>query len=645
VTPTTFAEAESVLAESLPGYESRPQQQTLALSIENLLANGGQGLFEAGCGTGKSLGAMIPAILSGKRTVVATVTIALMEQYANKDVPFLQEHLGVPFTWALLKGRSNYFCYAKAANVDRDRLPFDLKALEDELEADPEHSGDREHFATPVPKDQFSYVASSSQECPGKRECPFGDICKAELAKSRAADAQVVVTNTAMLMTDLKVRKVTDGFASMLGEYDALIVDEAHELEEAATSALEDTLRPSGIERLVKEARTFAATQSTQIDKAADEVLDALQAAWASLPKVEDDQTMLSLAWMTENGEDFLTLFDSLRELSAALQGVVIRRDSRKAEAKRSMLARRASNYIATIGNALTADEDVLVRWIETEEKKRDSIKVIKTAPVRVGPFLREMIWDVMPAALISATLSVSGKFDYIADRLGLDNPTTINVGTPFDYGTQALLFVPDADMPSPKNRAGWMTYSANATLELVRKSGGGALLLFTSRSALSNAYEMLAPRLRDMGLTPIRQGGEDGSNKEIARLFQEDEHSVLFALKSFFTGVDFAGDTCRLVVIDKLPFPVPTEPVFAARANQIKRQGGNDFGQLTIPAMTLTLVQGYGRLIRTKNDKGVVAILDSRLSGTSWGKKIVRSLPDSPVTTTLDRVESFFEG
>jgi len=647
VTPTTFAEAESVLAERLPGYESRPQQQTLAMSIENLLTNGGQGLFEAGCGTGKSLGAMIPAILSGKRTVVATVTIALMEQYANKDVPFLQENLGVPFTWALLKGRSNYFCYAKALNTDRDRLPFDLAALEAELEADPEHSGDREHFSTPVPKDQFSYIASSSQECPGKRECPFGDVCKAELAKSKAADAQVVVTNTAMLMTDLKVRKMTDGFASMLGEYDALIVDEAHELEEAATSALEETIRPSGIERFVKEARTFAGQQSKDLSKEGDLVLDALAAAWGSLPDAEDETLRLRLGWFVDNGEAFLGLLATLQDFSTAIGSVTVLRDGKKAEARRSILARRAQNYIAAISAAMTLDDDALVRWIEVEQRKGGDIKVIKTSPVRVGPFLQEMIWDNVPAALISATLSVEGKFDYIADRLGLENPQTINVGTPFDYSEQALLFVPAADMPAPTgaSRSAWMSYSANVTLELIRKAGGGALLLFTSRASLANSYESLAPRLREMGFRPIRQGGEDGSNKEIARIFQEDEHSVLFATKSFFTGVDFAGDTCRLVVIDKLPFPVPTEPVYQARSEQVEREGHRSFSYFTVPGMTLTLNQGFGRLIRTKADRGVVAILDSRLTSKGYGKQIVRALPDSPATTTLDRVESFFEG
>jgi ATP-dependent DNA helicase DinG len=643
MTPKTFAEAEAVLAEALPGYESRPQQQALAAAVENVLASGGQGLFEAGCGTGKSLGAMIPAILSGKRTVVATATIALMEQYANKDVPFLQENLGVDFNWALLKGRSNYFCVAKAMGIaDRSKLPFDLDSMEAELAADPEHSGDREHFKTPVTKDQFSYVSSTSNDCPGKSECPFAAECYSERAKAIAADADVVITNTAMLMTDLKIRKATDGAASMLGDYDALILDEAHELEEIATSQLQEGIKPSGIERLVSEVRNFAATQQREFSDIGQNVLDATNAAWEILP----NEQSLSLGWFVQNGEPFMVLVEALRDFAAQVSAIIV--DGKKAEGRRAILTRRAYNLVTKISNAILADDDVLVRWVEEEETKgrnARTIKVLNTAPVHVGSFLQETIWENTPSALISATLSVSGKFDYLVNRLGLDNPQTLNVGTPFDYDNQAMLFVPSKDMPSPKDRGAWLTYSANTTLELVSKAGGGALLLFTSRSALNNAYDMLADRLRTMGYTPLRQYGTDGTNKEIAAKFQADENSVLFAVKSFFTGVDFAGDTCRLVVIDKLPFPVPTEPVFQARSNQIEKNGGNSFGSLTIPAMTLTLVQGFGRLIRTKNDKGVVAILDSRLSGTGYGKGIVRSLPDSPVTTSLDQVQSFYEG
>lgn len=642
--PTTFAEAEVVLAERLPGYESRPQQQAMAQAIETALADGQHLIAEAGCGTGKSLGGLIPMILSGRRTVVATATIALMEQYANKDIPFLEENLGVDFTWALLKGRSNYLCMAKATNPENID-PAVVAVLLDEVNNDPEHTGDREHFANPLPKEEFSKVSSTSQECPGRNDCPFGDVCFAEQAKRKAADADVVITNTAMLMTDLKVRQATDGYGTMLGPWDALLVDEAHELEEIATSQLEETFRPSSTNRLLRDVATYATTQQVFLNAERD-VEVAAAAVQTTLPDPKDDKVRIGLGWFVDNAEPFMNLIEALRTLRNEVMEVTIVNDEKRARTKRAILLTRIGNQIARYTDLLLAEDDRLVRWVENETnpRTREVVRVLHFAPISVGDFLNEWLWVQAPSILVSATMSVGGDFSFIKDRLGLAGAREINVGTPFDYGTQAMLFVPSKDMPSPKSRSAWMTYSQTATMELIERAGGGALLLFTSRSAMTEAYRALAPRIEAKGFTTLMQG-HSGTNKEIARVFQEDTHSVLFALKSFFTGVDIQGEACRLVVIDKLPFPVPSEPVFQARADRVKRQGKSDFSALSVPMMTLTLTQGYGRLIRTKKDKGVVAILDSRLSGTGWGNKIVEALPDSPATTSLAEVGSFFGG
>lgn len=643
--PRTFAEAEQVLAQALPGYESRPQQQALAAFVEGVLADGGHGLAEAGCGTGKSLGAMIPAILSGKRTVVATATIALMEQYAQKDVPFLAEHLGADFTWALLKGRSNYFCMAKAASPSEHADLYLLAAMEAELAENPEHSGDREHFATTVTKEQFSPFAMSAAECPGKSECPFGDVCFSEKAKKAARAAQVVITNTAMLVTDLKVREATDGMASMLGDFDNVIIDEAHELEEITTSQLEETFRPSGLVRLLKEVNNFAGRQGGFIEQETqDDITRSLNDVVACLPDPRKDKIRLGLSFFLQNLEPFLALVESLRALREEVMEITIVRDSLKSQSRRAVLIKRISNLIARYEDLLTAEETDLVRWVENEDfgHGRPS-KVLHFAPINVGPFLAANLWENASAVLVSATMSVGGDFSFIRSRLGLDPMTReVNVGTPFDYANQAMLFVPPSDAPSPKNPGAWMTYSNAATMELISAAKGGALLLFTSRTAMRQAWNDLAPRLEAMGLTTLMQG-LSGSNKEIAATFSEDTHSVLFALKSFFTGVDFQGEACRLVIINKLPFPVPSEPVFQARGDMLKRQGKSDFSDLSMPLMTLILTQGFGRLIRTLKDRGVVAILDSRLSSTSYGKKIVRDLPNCPTTTNLADVRGFF--
>jgi Rad3-related DNA helicase len=337
-------------------------------------------------------------------------------------------------------------------------------------------------------------------------------------------------------------------------------------------------------------------------------------------------------------------LIESLKALANEVEGVTVQRgDEKKQKSRQALLVTRAYNAASRVESVLFDGDDETVRWTEIERNARfGDTTHLKVSPIHVGAFLEETLWSQVPVALISATLSVGGSFKYISDRLGLANPSTINVGTPFDYQTQARLFLPGAKMPSPKERGAWQAYANATTLDLVRKAGGGALLLFTSRSAMRDAYAALSYEFEQYGITTLMQG-QDGSNKEIAERFKADEHSVLFALKSFMTGFDAAGDTCRLVVIDKLAFPVPTEPVFAARAQQVKARGGSDFSDLSIPSMTLTMVQAFGRLIRSKKDRGVVAILDSRLTSTAWGQKIVKTLPDAPVIMSTDEAAAFY--
>jgi ATP-dependent DNA helicase DinG len=647
----TFAEAEQVLATRLPGYTERPQQQALAAFIENVIDIDGHGLAEAGCGTGKSLGYLIPAILSGKKTVVATATIALQEQIANKDIPFLKEHLGVDFDFALLKGRSNYLCRVKAAEANPAFVP--VAALMAEINADPTHDGDREHFTTPVTKEQFSQVAMSSNDCPGKKKCSMGDICFAEAAKGRAKSADVVVTNTAMLMTDLKIQEVTDGNVNMLGNYELVIVDEAHEIEEIATGALEAMINPQGIVKAIGEAGTFAAAQDYAL-KTDQAVAHAQRDVWALLEETfteaqrdrKEEKVTLPLSWFMDNADSFVTMIEALRALANEIAGIrIVRGDSEKVSDAKSRLTRRIRNYATNLAEAMTTDEELMVRWVEQDSTRRDGKTVTKltTAPVHVGSYLYEWLWSRTPALLVSATLSVDGAFTFISDRLGLPEDTqSLNVGTPFSYLDQARTFIPPANAPSPKERAKWISYAGQTMRDLITASGGGALLLFTSRSAMQVAVDTIGPWLEDEGINFFVQG-VGGSNKELAKAFSEDTHSVLFALKSFFTGVDFQGDSCRLVVMDKLAFPVPTEPVFQARANQVKRHGGNDFSEMTIPMMMLTLLQGYGRLIRTVEDFGVVAILDSRLSSSGWGAKIAKGLPEAPQISTIAQVKAFY--
>jgi ATP-dependent DNA helicase DinG len=638
----TFAEAEERLAQTLPGYESRVPQQNLATLVEKALAEGQHAMAEAGCGTGKSLGSLIPAILwakeNRKRVVYSTATKALQEQIASKDLPFLKEHLGVPFSFALLKGRSNYLCLAKATNADPRYAP--VGELLREVDDNPTHTGDREHFKITTTDSEWRNVASTSDECPGKRKCPFGEQCFAEFAKARAKTSDVVVTNHMLTFTDVKVKEASHGWASMLGDVDAYIFDEAHEIEEISTNAMSEQLRESGIRKWATEAVNFGSDwREANPETLGEQVTVQTMRVWSMLPDGKDG-IRLNLPWWVENFEPVADLITALRDSAERIANIDVQGE--KAEARRATLVQRAENYADSLSMMATEDDHTLVRWVEKDERGN---KVLKNAPLRVGPWLTKGIWNETPSVLVSATLSVGGDFSYVQDRLSLPDPLTMNVGTPFDFSTQARLFVPAANMPSPKDRQAWMTTTPIITTELIKASGGGALLLYTSRSSMQQAFNLLAPQLKALGINSFMQGGDDGTNKEIAAKFEADTHSCLFALKSFFTGVDFQGDTCRLVVIDKLPFPVPTDVMFAARSAEVERHGGSGFNNMSVPAMTLTLLQGFGRLIRHKTDRGVVAILDSRLSSASWGRKIVNNMPEAPVTTDLDDIRAFFAG
>lgn len=645
----TFADAELVLADKLPGYAPRPQQQKLATAVEQLFFDMEvrQLLAQAGCGVGKSLASLIPAILSGERVIYATATKALQEQIAGKDVPFLQENLGVDFSFALLKGRSNYVCVSKMAEVTTAQLP-NIERIREELADFDDHSGDFEHLANSVPEDRKYLLSMSSAECPGKSECPLAASCFAEKAKEIAKDAQVVVTNTAMLMTDLKLQEVSEGNVQMLGDYSAVIIDEAHELPEIAAGAMADQLRRRGIENVISGAVGFVGehsgdTPATQVEKAAG----AIESIFSHLEELaEGEQVELKMSELASNFESYVELVEVLRALYDIVHDTQVRvGNPTKESARQRRLLRRLVSMEARLTEFLTSTE--IVRWIETEtNRRREQITTLKWSPVDVGPFLTRNLWEKVPVALVSATLAVGEDFSYIAETLGLQTPETLDVGTPFDYETQARLFVPgkDAPVPSGRTRPAWSVYAQAATRELIAAAGGGALLLYTSRREMQAAYEALAPVLEQAGHTVLMQG-RHGTNKEIARVFSEDTHSVLFALKSFFTGVDFSGETCRLVVIDKLPFPVPSDIMFNARANLINKRAGADvsFKKLSIPMMTLPLVQGFGRLIRSTADRGVVAILDPRLVSKGYGKGILKALPPAPMTHNLKDVAGFY--
>jgi ATP-dependent DNA helicase DinG len=648
MTVQTFSEFESRLAEALPGYESRPQQQALAQSIEASIMGRTHLLGEAGCGVGKSLGYMIPAILSGKRIVIATATKALQDQIATKDAPFLAEHLD--FSFALLKGRSNYACPAKAR--DAEGFPYMSQFLS-EIEQD-DFDGDRNSFSFEMTDAEWRKVNADTDDCQTFR-CAKGTECFATRAKKRAAAADVVVVNHALYVTDLVIRDLTGGTVSMLGEHDILIVDECHELSEYAASGFGSQFGEGTVRSMISEVRNvvrrFWDDRSTEIDSCHSDIEGSLRALWEVLPQPEKGGSVarIRLSHIKESEEQWFALYGALQthmNLVNSLDLDLVAPDMLD-QARRShqRIQSRAVNTARRLADVISRDFNDLVRWVEVSKKTNRGVEqsttYIKTAPINVCDYLRPMLFqaDGGPTCiLVSATMGGNGG-QFIADQLGVDDFDWIDVGTPFDFQKQAVLYVPKhLPDPVPAKRQQWESMAMNEMKELVRASDGRALLLFTAAKDMRAAYDMISTQVP---YTCIMQGQKP--NKVLAEEFMADTSSVLFATRSFMTGVDFQGDACSLVVISKLPFPVPTEPLIEARCEAIRAKGGNDFGDFVIPTMTLILQQAFGRLIRHRDDRGVVAILDPRLTTKSYGSKIRRALPEAPLVERLENVQDFF--
>ncbi len=681
----------SPLARRLAGYERRDGQLAMARAVRDALAGSKHLFVEAGTGTGKTLAYLVPAVLSGQKVIVSTATHALQEQIFEKDLPLVREVLaehGVTFRAALMKGLSNYLCKRRFEERLRSGEPVSAELAAVERWARATETGDRAELVTLEEGASAWRDVASSTEARIGAGCTYYDECFVTRMRREAEDANVVVVNHHLFFADLALRTAKNaGYGGALPPYDAVIFDEAHQMEAVATDFFGVRVSTSKLDALVRDARrAFAGVK----------ILDS-----ASMKRVDDVEEAASLffrAWRDEgmprgprrSAKDELrrTLATTdwtperrrlLASLDANLEALAVFAELRERDDALSILARRARDVrtdLARIGRTEPARAAPLVAhdvdahdvfpdasdaaapsafadarpssladdgfsggvaWLDVLDR---SVALGKS-PVDLGPVLRERLFDRIPSVVCtSATLATAThegpSFHFAKGRLGAPEGTTeLVVASPFDFEAASALYVAE-DLPEPTS-PDFEAACADRVAELAAITGGGAFVLCTSTRAMRRIHE----RLRGRVPGPLLVQGEAPKHALLER-FRTSGRAVLVATMSFWEGVDVPGHALRLVVLDKIPFAVPTDPVVAARSARIEAEGGNPFMQYAVPSAAITLKQGFGRLIRTRRDVGVVALLDRRATRRGYGKMLLASLPPARRLRSLDDVGEF---
>jgi ATP-dependent DNA helicase DinG len=638
------------LATVLDGFEPRASQQDMAEAVARTVTNGGVLLAEAGTGTGKTLAYLVPAILSGRKALVSTGTRNLQQQLIDKDVPLLQQALG-PFRATCMKGRGNYLCLHRFEQARHDDRPHDdetrVALTLIEHWAPRTQTGDRAEL-TDLPEDLpfWHTISATTENCLGS-ECPRFSDCFVTRMRQEAAEADVVIVNHHLLCADAAVRR--HSFGEVIPECQVGIIDEAHQLEDVATQYFGLAVSSYRVEQLFTDAaavRTsplFVPAQEAQsVALAIQGVANAArtffldlqtrrpgvrQSAEAGATLFDERLRVTGDGLADAAGESGLQLLDALTSLEEALALVTDLPEDLRAIAKRAGEIRDDLRFL------LRADAEEYVYFLEI----RGRHVALRAAPIDVSHIIRDVLVDRLPSlVLTSATMSIGGSFGYVRARLGIGEATEVRVPSEFDYRTQALVYLPRR-MPDPRTRE-FAEAFADESARLLTASEGRAFLLFTSYAALRDAHARLSTRLP----YPMLVQGSMPRGALIEQ-FRRTPNAVLFGTASFWQGVDVVGEALSCVIIDRIPFASPGDPVVAARIEALQKRGIDAFAGFQVPLAILTLLQGVGRLIRHRQDRGVIALLDPRLQSMGYGRRFLNALPPAPVTRRPEDVARFF--
>ncbi len=635
LTVKRFFARNGVLARCHPNYEYRRGQLEMAEAVEAALADGRHLIVEAGTGTGKTLAYLVPAILSGRRVIISTGTKNLQEQLFYKDIPFLERHLGRELKVCYMKGRNNYACRQRIYDAEKEPVLEGFEEIADfeiiRAWEKTTESGDRAEIRTLAETTTvWDKLDARAEFCTGEK-CAQFERCFITQMRRRAQESDLIVVNHHLLFADLSLKRAGEGIGC-IPEYSAVIIDEAHEIEDTAGQFFGISVSNYQFEELRRDITRVAGQKqfgSIELDRILVAVGDAAARFFALFGGMQGRTGFRGQAEFLERHEaQYSDVIHGLDLILAHLQ----------------LLHEAPDEVGALIGRCLELQRN-LDAWMSAKDRgqvyfveRRGRGTFLQAVPIDLSRILAEKLFGSMHAVILtSATLAVAGNFDYVQRRLGVENPRTLIVPGHFDYPNQALLYVPQS-LPDPR-QPGFARAAADEVTRILKASRGRAFVLFTSYKQMREVHDLVSFAIDYPALLQ-----QTGPRTALLEEFRNTPNAVLFATASFWQGVDVPGEQLSCVIIDKLPFAVPNDPVVEARGRAIAEEGGDAFYEYQIPEAALALKQGFGRLIRSSSDRGVLALLDNRISKRRYGQVFFDSLPAYRVTTDFGDVESFFD-